>query len=231
MKIHRFIGDFYLNTEELVLADKELLNQWKNVLRLRTGSRIILADGKGHEADAVITSLTKKEATVSIHNVREEHREQANGKTLYASLIRTQNFEIICQKATELGIGRIVPLLTTRTVKTSFNRTRLEKIIKEAAEQSGRTTLPTLAEPTTFNEALSSVETSKSVLFDLTGSSFKASMEQIEISTSFFVGPEGGFTPEEVSQAHTAGITVLSLGDLVLRAETAAIVVSFLAVQ
>ena len=142
-------------------------------------------------------------------------------------LLKRENFELICQKATEIGIETITPLLTNRTVKTGFNRERIEKIIREASEQSGRTTLPKLNEPTTLAEAILSVTAGCSVFFDLSGKELPEQEYASEI-TSCFIGPEGGFTEEETEIARKAGLVIGSLGTLTLRGETAAIVASYL---
>ena len=146
---------------------------------------------------------------------------------LFCALLKRENFELIAQKATEIGIETITPILTNRTVKTGFNRERLEKIIREASEQSGRTTLPKLNEPTTLAEAMISVTPGRSVFFDLSGKELTQEEYTSEI-TSCFIGPEGGFTEEETETARKAGLIIGSLGKLTLRGETAAIVASFL---
>src|SRR6185503_3112201 len=90
--------------------------------------------------------------------------------TLYCSILKKENFELVCQKATEVGAYAICSIIAERTVKTGLNRPRLEKIIKEAAEQSGRSSLPILLEPMSFPEALSSSKANDlNVLFDKEG--------------------------------------------------------------
>src|SRR5262249_1670507 len=140
---------------------------------------------------AVITAISSKEATLDIKQVRMENREPVASATLYSALLKRENFELVCQKATELGIARIVPLHTERTVKTGFNRSRLEKIIQEACEQSGRTRVPELMDPMEFKEALTRIET-PAVLFDHSGTPY-ASFDFATPNLSVFIGPEGGF--------------------------------------
>lgn len=224
MRYHRFIGAFDLEKKNIEVTDQEVRNQWHSVLRLKTGDSVILCDGNGHEAIGTITDLNKKMTALSITERIEKHPEPARKITLYVSILRRENFEIVVQKATEIGVSHIVPMLTERTVKTGFNRVRLEKILLEASEQSGRTTLPTLSEPQEFSEAISSVPASESILFDGTGEELAGKLT----ATHLFVGPEGGFSEPEVSKAKEHGIHIASLGGLTLRAETAAIVVSYL---
>lgn len=229
MRLHRFIGNFDFNTKNLAVTDSELVSQWRNVLRLKTGDTVILCDGKGHEAHGTITNMDKKGAHVTIDEIETPDRDPIKDTTLYCAVLKRENFELVVQKATEIGIARIVPLLTERTVKTGFNRERLEKIIREACEQSGRTTLPELSNPLNFSESVENIKPNEAVLFDLSGSEI-ASFKPLKLQ-SCFIGPEGGFTEAEVLRAKEAGCAIASLGNLTLRGETAAIVASYLLVK
>lgn len=229
MRLHRFIGNFDFNGKELIVIDDELINQWRNVLRLKTGDTLILCDGKGREAEAIIEEMNKGEIILSLKDINTPDRDAKKSATLFCALLKRENFELVAQKATEIGISKIVPLLTERTVKTGFNRDRLEKIVREACEQSGRTILPELSEPLSFEKAIETVSPSETVLFDLSGSVFPANYYLL--TTNFFVGPEGGFSEKEVTLAKNQGCTIASLGPLTLRGETAAIVASYIAIQ
>lgn len=239
MRLHRFIGKFDFGAKTLAVYDEDFLNQWRNVLRLKTGDVLILCDGAGREAEATIIEMKKNVINLTINDINTPEREPVKSATLYCALLKRENFELVIQKTTEIGISRIVPLLTERTVKTGFNRDRLEKIIREACEQSGRTTLPSLAEPTKFGDAIKNTEPKETFLFDLSGSTFNfkpaRTADEVQsgrLSTlNLFVGPEGGFSESEVAIASESGCTIASLGNLTLRGETAAIVASFLALQ
>ena len=224
MRLHRFIADIDLDQKNLAVTDAELVSQWRNVLRLKTGDALMLSDGRGREAEAVIVEMAKGEIRVEIGEIITPKREPLKAATLYSAILKRENFEIVLQKATEIGIARIVPLLTERTVKTGFNRERLEKILREAAEQSGRTTVPELAEPMAFKEALASVDASDSVLFDLDGEQVGTELH----ASNAFIGPEGGFSEAEVELAKKAGLRIGLMGKLTMRGETAAIVASYL---
>ena len=227
MRLHRFITDIDLDQRSVAITDAELVSQWRNVLRLKTGDKLILSDGRGHEAEATIVGMDRSETRVEIGAVNTPEREPKKQATLFCALLKRENFEIVIQKATEIGIARIVPLLTERTVKTGFNRERLEKILREAAEQSGRTTVPELAEPMPFKEALASVDASDAILFDLDGDQPTGGGTELS-AQSAFIGPEGGFSEAEVAQAKEAGMKIGLLGNLTMRGETAAIVASYL---
>ena len=226
MRYHRFIGNFDLSKKTIEVTDLSLISQWHSVLRLKTADTVILCDGNGHESEATIVNMEKKVTTLSIVDTKNIIRGTQKNVTLYVSILKRENFEIVVQKATEIGITKIVPLLTERTVKTGFNEIRFKKIILEASEQSGRTVLATISEPIKFAEAIQSANPKETVLFDISGSEFKSS--SFPSTLNLFVGPEGGFGDKEVSLAKDHGCTIASLGELVLRAETAAIVVSYL---
>ena len=226
MRYHRFIGPFDLSKKQIEVTDSHIRNQWHSVLRLKTGDTVIVCDGEGTEAEGLIDNMDKKTTTISISNAQKVLRGTDKNITLFVSILRRENFEIVVQKATEIGISKIVPLLTERTIKTGVNQMRLEKILVEASEQCGRTTLPILSEPISFAEAINEVDPNETILFDGSGTS---SLESNSPFTNLFVGPEGGFSEKEVNLAEDTGISIGSLGELTLRAETAAIVVSYLA--
>ena len=229
MRYHRFIGKFNLEHDLINVTDLHLISQWHSVLRLKTGDKVILSDGKGTESEAVIEDMNKKSTTLAILTRNKIIRGTQKEVVLFASLLRRENFEIVVQKATEIGVSKIVPLLTERTVKIGFNKTRLEKIILEASEQSGRTIMPELSEPIPFDEAIAAIDPAHTVLFDGSGTYVeeKGFLSKLS-SVNLFIGPEGGFGDKEVSRAKDHGCTIASLGDLTLRAETAAIVVCYL---
>lgn len=224
MRLHRFIGNFDLNKDIIDIGDSELSNQIRNVLRLKRLDKIVLSDGQGKEAVATILECNKKFIEVSIEKVIEPKREPEKSVTLFSAILKRENFELVVQKVTELGISKIVPIITERTVKTGFNQERLEKIIKEACEQSGRTTVPELSQPVKFTEAINEVDPKESVLFDLSGKNLGKELSHI---TCIFIGPEGGFTETEVELAKKSGLKIASLGELTLRGETATIVATY----
>ncbi len=227
MRYHRFIGPFDLSKNIIEVSDNHIRNQWHSVLRLKTGDTVILCDGEGTEAEGTITNLNKKTTTLAVSDTREVARGIHKQVTLFTSILRRENFEIVVQKATEIGITKIVPLITERTVKTGFNKMRLEKILIEASEQCGRTTLPILSEPMSFVDALHIITPAETIVFDGSGTSLGSQISAINL----FVGPEGGFSDKEINLAKDAGCVIASLGELTLRAETATIVVSYLATQ
>lgn len=236
MKLHRFFNKTGAAGEILNIIDEELLNQIKNVLRLKTGERIILFDGELNESLAEIKEIGKNSLTVKILKTEKNQNEPQNQTILYCALLKRENFEITVQKITETGIKEIHPIITERTIKLNFKKDRLEKIIKEAAEQSGRGIIPTLNETLDFKKAVESASKNNlNILLDSIGEPFNNNLSTSQVDNlkksarvGIFVGPEGGWTEKELAFAKSKNFKIASLGKLTLRAETAAIIASYL---
>ncbi len=226
MRQHRFIIDTKLTLGSVVITDKELVSQWRSVLRLSPGDPLILGDGKSQEAKAVLDGYGKDGATVTISRVCDAQLSDKPEVTLYCAILKKENFELVCQKATEIGIRKIVPVITARTVKLGLNFDRLEKIVKEAAEQSGQIVVPDIGEMMEFGETLS-IRADRKIIFDKSGDKFIT--DRSNKSLVILVGPEGGFEEKEIELAKEAGWEVKSLGNSTLRGETAAIIASYVA--
>lgn len=238
MKIHRFIEDFDFSKKILEINDIEIVKQIRNVLKLEIGRKIILSDGKGTEADAIITFIYSDKISCEVVEVR-----KANGLkrkvSLYLAILKKDNFELAIQKSVECGVSSIVPIITERTIKTGLNKERLERIIKEASEQSGRNVVPELLETMTYKEALEhGSQNTEKVIFtpslasdgvNLANESYQPDKNATNIS--IFIGPEGGFTEKEIILAKESGYKIASLGEMTLRGETAAIVATYRVVQ
>ncbi len=220
-KVHRFITDYKTGGGLVRVIDPEVVHQVRRVLKLRPGEMLELCGGDG----SILARLTAGGGSGLEAEIVESRAPGRPGKgTLYCAILKKDNFELAAQKATELGVAAIVPVLSRRTVKLDLNRSRLLKIIKEAAEQSGRCDLPLLAEPLAFEAALAEAG-SRAVFLDGSGAPLDAAAPA---PAAAFVGPEGGWEAEEAAAAAAAGIAAVSLGERVLRAETAAVVAAWL---
>lgn len=227
MKLHRFIIPIQLDKKQIRLVDKELLNQLRNVLRLKVGDKITLADGQLNEALVQIKSVSKDFVELEIVKVSKNENEPKVHGVLYAALLKRENFELVAQKATEVGIKEIVPIISKRTVKLNLRQDRLEKIIKEAAEQSNRGVVPILHEPLDFKKALEHAKQNDiNLFFDPSGKELGGKFG-ISKTAGLWVGPEGGWDEEELQLAKEKGFKIISLGKLFFRAETAAIIASY----
>jgi 16S rRNA (uracil1498-N3)-methyltransferase len=226
-KIHRFIGNFDLNADRLLIRDPELIHQMNTVLKLRAGEKIVLADGAGKEAFCSISGMAKQGVEVAVV-AREESADPAKKVTLYCAVLKNDNFEFVAEKATEAGASKIVPLVTSHTVKTGIKLERLQKIVKEAAEQSGRGIVPEVTPPQNFRAAVKGAENDADYFFDLSGDNFTR-VNMLAGSVGVWIGPEGGWDESETKLAREAGFEISALGRLVLRAETAATIAVYLA--
>lgn len=228
MRLHRFIVDGVdLSTAQVVLADFETTNQIRNVLRLGAGDRFVVCDGKGSEATAQVVSA-EKTVVADLLDRRAVASESAARVTLYCAVLKRENFELVVQKATECGVAAVVPIVSARTVKLGLRIDRLRKIAREAAEQSGRGVVPEVAEPMPLGEAIvHATDNGANVVLEIGAPPF-SSTSSPSSATGLFVGPEGGWDDAEVEQLRAAGYHVAGLGPRVLRAETAAIVATFI---
>lgn len=232
MRLNRFIGKFDLARNELSIGDGDFINQLKNVLRLGAGDKIILCDGESNEAVAEIVNLNKELAELKILESYKNENEPENYVVLYCPILKKENFEWAVQKAVEIGVKEITPIITTRTVKLGFNYERLNKIIKEASEQSGRGILPKLNEAIDFEKAVAEAKNKNEInLFFNIGESPLGNQASKFNKIGIFVGPEGGWTEEEIKTARSADFAFAGLGKTTLRAETATITASYLAVN
>jgi 16S rRNA (uracil1498-N3)-methyltransferase len=230
MRIHRFYSDQTPLEEHstLFISDPLLIRQISGVLRLTTGEKIIVFNGDGYDYTVDLVEVKKSGITGIITHKEKNNREPLNTVTLFLAILKKENFELVVQKATECGVTRIVPLLTTRTVKQSLHRERLQIIAKEAAEQSGRACIPEIDQPLSFESALTQFPLFDEIFFFDTNSTTSPLLNNDSNNKALFVGPEGGFTKEECAQALAQGAKLASLGKRTLRAETAAIVATYL---
>jgi len=227
MRLHRFFVEEKIPASgEFFVVNETLLNQWRNVLRMEKGSNIVLLDGNGSESLCEFVSLTKKNALLKLLETK-KGLVSSRDVTLYLALIKKDNFELALEKATELGVSRIVPVQADRSEKKGVNYERSEKILREASEQSGRATVPAISEIIDVEKIPGGV-----VVFDPRGtiSAREYFTRNTTAPVSVFIGPEGGFTDAEMESFYERNIPIVTIGTQILRAETAVIVALALAV-
>lgn len=229
MKLHRFIGDFDLSKKIVTITDRDIVKQVRNVLKLEIGEHLVLSDGKGLEAKALIKEIFSAQVNCEIIEINEV-TDSKRIVSLYLAVLKKDNFELAVQKATECGVAIIIPVITERTIKTGLNMERLEKIVKEASEQSGRSLVPEILKTMTFNEAIEhGKQNQEKIIFHLVKENYESNKNSNTVS--IFIGPEGGFTEKEITTAKESGYDAACIGDLTLRGETAAIIATYRAVQ
>lgn len=229
MRLHRFFVKTPINSDSFDISDKELVHQWKHVFRYNVGSQVVLFDGSGVDYLCIISSLRNLGATVEVlKKQKTDDIHQRRNVWLCIALLKKDNFDLIVQKATELGVTNIVPILCEHSEKRKLNIERMRKISIEASEQSGRGDVPVIHIPLTITELFQSgILPQEKVVFHPEGIPLKQYLASTNaVSHALFIGPEGGFSDKEIIQFRQYNVSVVSLGSQILRAETAGIVVS-----
>ena len=230
---------FYVDKSICVNADKSInitgedVNHIKNVLRLKAGDSVTISDGEGTDYICHITSLSSEMVTCDIVDIVKNASELKCRITLFQGMPKSDKLELIIQKAVELGACEIVPVMTKRTIvklddkKAGKKLERYNAIAKSAAEQSGRGIVTLVKGFMNFKEALEYAQTlDMNIIPYEEAKGMEYSREVIkEIkdkkSLGIFIGPEGGFAKEEVDAAKEIGAKCITLGNRILRTETA----------
>jgi len=230
-------------TEPKNISDKELIisgneaHHLSRVMRRNKGDIIWVVDGQGGVYEAEIIEKEKKRVRCEILSKRRRIGEPVVSLTLAQAVLKGERFELLIQKAVEIGVGRIIPMISERTiVKPGKNKkARWTNIARSAMKQCGRSILPEITEPIPLKKVLSqgincsyrfiahAHKNSKSLQHYFTESADLSHKKVLIV-----VGPEGGFTEEEVTMAEDQGFITISLGPRRLRAETAGIVLTAL---
>ncbi|MBR1816358.1 MAG: 16S rRNA (uracil(1498)-N(3))-methyltransferase [Lachnospiraceae bacterium] len=230
---------FYVEKSICMNADKAItitgndVNHIKNVLRLKTGEVITVSDGEGTDYMCRISSISQDSVVADIEDVIKNAAELKVKITLFQGMPKSDKLELIIQKAVELGVYEIVPVMTKRTIvkldekKAAKKLERYNAIAKSAAEQSGRGIIPEVKGFMSFKEALSySKSLDMNIIPYEEARGMEYSREVIKSirdvgSLGIFIGPEGGFAKEEVEDAESIGAKCITLGNRILRTETA----------
>jgi len=218
-------------TDNLVL-NEETSKHIVQVLRMQNGEELQLTDGKGCLIKAKIIDNNRKRCAVKIIQTVNNHRPTAN-ITIAISLVKNANrFEWFLEKATEIGITEIIPLICSRTEKQHFRQDRMQGILISAMLQSQQTFLPVLHEPTKLNEVISKAKQEQKFIAHCEDENNKVQLtsQLLNSSTSklILIGPEGDFTKEEIQLSLQHNFIPVALGNTRLRTETAGMVAAVL---
>ncbi len=198
-------------------------NYLGNVMRLRIGDQLLLFDGNSGEWLASVAASGKKRMALSVERRPREPEEVPDLWLAFAPVKRTQT-DWLVEKATELGVARLVPVMTRRTIAERVKLERLEAIAIEAAEQCGRTRLPAIAEPVSLAQLLAARDAERRLYFADEGGGEAAADVFRPGPALILTGPEGGFADDERMLIRAAANAIpISLGPRILRAETAAL--------
>lgn len=209
----------------LLLSDGDV-HHIKTVLRLRPGDHITVCNGQGWEADCRLDDNLRPIAEKIVPSIGEP----GSKISLYSSISKGERFEWLLQKAVELGVAQITPVISERCIVPFPEEKKIErwaKIIKSAAEQSRRGRIPRLCKPLLLPQAAKEAEGLRIFCYEeekeqtLYGILHRNNTDSISI----FTGPEGGYTPEEAALCKAQGWMPVSLGERILRSETAPLLV------
>ncbi|MBN1326188.1 16S rRNA (uracil(1498)-N(3))-methyltransferase [Candidatus Falkowbacteria bacterium] len=227
---------FFLNTtienpQKIVIKDKEIVKKIIKVLRKQIGDTIFIFDSTNEEYEVQITAIINKEVICRLVSRVEINRELPAEINLYQALLKKDKLEWICQKATEIGVKNINPVISENCIVKELNKNKAEryqKIINEATIQCGGKIPPKFSKLIAFNQLIEKLNPNELNLIaheDEKENKLIDVLKKCPVSKiNILIGPEGGFSPEEVSLALRNSVIPISLGKRILRAETAAIV-------
>ncbi|MFA7309082.1 MAG: RsmE family RNA methyltransferase [Patescibacteria group bacterium] len=210
---------------EVVITDEGIIRQITKVFRLHVGDLAVVLDNTGYEYEVELTKISRDQVVGKVISTVQEELGSTRQVILFFPVLKPGRVEFLLEKATELGVTQLIPVIYEKSIKKEhFKMDRWKKIILEAAEQSHRRFLPILESPVDLTSALQRVQG------DVLVADEKAREDSTKIpqrtgvsSVSLLIGPEGGFSDAERDIFRDKGYQFISLSENVLRAETAAI--------
>jgi len=235
--MHRFYsGSENVSQDTIIISDSQQLHHLKDVLRLEAGDEAAVFDDKGNVYKVQVESLSYRNVVLKILDIRKSDKSNDVAITIGCAIPKKSKMDDIIDKLTQLGVDRIIPLMTQRVIvkfdkdKKSGRQKRWQKIALNASKQSQRNTVPVVEAITDFDEVIRRAQDFDLKLIpNLTGKrhTLKEILEQKKPgSVLALIGPEGDFSPEEISMAIKAGFRPITFGDYVFRVETAAVYVA-----
>jgi len=229
-----YLHNLVIQNDLVNINDSQVIYQITKILRLKIGDTFIVFDTH-YEYQILIENITKDGLTGKIIEKTKSEREPAKKLILYQSLLKSDKLEWILQKGVEIGAAEFTPIISDNCVVREISENKLaryEKIIREATEQCGGLKVANLNQVTTFKQAVDqarNVKGQKLLAWEgEKGHELNKILNNKQKEYHLFIGPESGFSPEEVKLAKQSDIQIVSLGKRILRAETAAIVASSL---
>lgn len=232
--IRIFVPDLQAHSNDNIVAlPDQAAAHVSRVLRLRVGDALTVFDGRGGEHSAQLESIAKREVTVRLGTHSPIERESPLAVTLIQGLARGEKMDYIIQKATELGVARIIPVATARSVvqldddRGNRKRQHWRAVAAAACEQCGRNRLPEITEPCSLEQVWqsSALPTLRLLLSPRAQTGIANALIPRPVELAVLIGPEGGLDPEEEVRAENAGFRSVTLGPRVLRTETAGLAV------
>lgn len=215
---------------QMLQLDEEEAQHAFRVLRLSCGAIIHISDGKGSIAEAVITSITKREVQAQIHNIDTQKAADFKIILCVAPTKNAARFEWFLEKASEMGIDEVYPMLCEHSERKTLNIERTNKVITAAIKQSLKAYHPVLHPFTSFKELIKKDFQATKYLSHLLKDASQKSLKELvqpQQNTVVFIGPEGDFSAKEIELAKQQGVDLVHLGPSRLRTETAALAACF----
>ena len=224
---------FYINSytegQPFITLEEDASRHVVQVLRMKQGELLHLTDGLGHLLLAEITDDHKKHCTVAVREINFTPAAEKKVTIAISNIKNASRFEWFLEKACEVGITTIIPLVCERTEKERFRHDRMNAICISAMLQSQQVWLPQLTEPQPFKEVVEKITaTAKYIAHCEDGPKNPLARQTDRSSSIILIGPEGDFTPGEIANALEHGFVPVSLGETRLRTETAGVVVAVL---
>jgi 16S rRNA (uracil1498-N3)-methyltransferase len=229
MRIPRLFVDCELTPDRELTLPEDAARHVRTVLRLRTGAQVRVFNGAGGEYHAILTVGNGGRPAVRVHEYVEVDRESPLPITLLQGVSRSSRMDYTLQKAVELGVAAIEPVICRRsTVRLDARRaeTRLihwRGVVVHACEQCGRTRVPSIRAPEAFKGRITDAGDGSRIVLDPRGEMTLKDMVKPLGAVRLLAGPEGGLDEQELEQARARGFTSLRLGPRILRTETAAV--------
>lgn len=229
MRLTRCYLDQPLDVGTTVILPESAAQHLIRVLRLREGDACMLFNGDGHDHDARIVAIGKRETQAEITARRRIDNESPLRITLLQGIARGEKMDWIVQKATELGVARILPVASERSdvrldeARAHKRHAHWQEIAISACEQSGRAVLPELLPTQPLASATRRCDGTGFILDPASAASIKSVASTLSTAFTLAIGPEGGWSPRDLEQLREAGFCGLRLGPRVLRTETAGI--------
>lgn len=225
----RLFLDHALNVGERYKLDEGAAHHVGKVLRLRANASLVVFNGQGGEYRAHLEQHDRRNMHVRIDEFVDVCRESSVSITLAQGLARGERMDFVIQKAVELGVHRIEPIATQHSaVRLSEERAQRrhahwQSVATHACEQSGRNEIPTVSRLQTFSSWLRSACAGLRIVLDPTSQTLMSDVCDSARGVTLLIGPEGGLSEDELSQAESAGFVRVGFGPRVLRTETAAL--------
>lgn len=227
MPVPFFYCNHYTKGQQQITLDEDTSKHIVQVLRMVNGEAVNLTDGKGHLLECTITEAHKKHCTVTINKSAFSAAPSRQIHIAIGLLKNANRWEWFLEKATEIGVSYITPLLTKRTEKDKFRYDRMQTICISAMLQSQQVWLPILAEPMAYDKFITSKKEGLQLIAHCEEEQERLQLAAMNIpdgETTLLIGPEGDFTVEEIALALQQQYKAVSLGVTRLRTETAGIV-------